>query len=132
MSKSGRIFLLLFIAYLALVAWCCFGHFDSLPDIQSELFGIPTDKVVHFLMFLPFVFLGYMAFSSLTKKRWQSVLLALAVLGAGALIAVATEVGQSFTTYRSGDPLDLAADACGLALAFIVVIVLIFFKNRKS
>ncbi|MBQ6284594.1 MAG: VanZ family protein [Bacteroidales bacterium] len=130
MSKRDRIFLVLFLAYLGLVVWCCFGNFGSMPNVQREMFGIPTDKVVHFVMFLPFVFLAYMSFASLPKRRSQSVLLALAALGSGALMAVATEIGQSFTTYRSGDSWDFVADACGLLLAFAVVLLLIVTKKR--
>ena len=130
MSKRDRIFLVLFLAYLGLVVWCCFGNFGSMPNVQREMFGIPTDKVVHFVMFLPFVFLAYMSFASLPKRRSQSVLLALAALGSGALMAVATEIGQSFTTYRSGDSWDFVADARGLLLAFAVVLLLIVTKKR--
>ena len=54
MSKRDRIFFVLFLAYLGLVVWCCFGNFGSMPNVQREMFGIPTDKVVHFVMFLPF------------------------------------------------------------------------------
>lgn len=132
MSKRGRAFLVLFLGYLGIVAWCCFGHFDSLPVVQSELFGIPMDKVVHFLMFLPFVFLGYMAFYSNSRKKWKSVLIALAVLAAGILIAAATELGQSLTDYRSGDPWDLAADISGLGLAFVLVVALVLIQKRKN
>ena len=130
MRNRNRIFLILFLIYLGIVLWCCFGQFDSLPDIQSQILGIPTDKVVHFVMFLPFVFLAYMSFSSMPKKRSQAILLALAALAVGAFIAIATEIGQSFTTYRSGDAWDFVADASGLVLAFIFVLIIILASKR--
>ena len=130
MRNRNRLFLILFLIYLGIVLWCCFGQFDSLPDIQSQILGIPTDKVVHFVMFLPFVFLAYMSFSSMPKKRSQAILLALAALAVGAFIAVATEIGQSFTTYRSSDAWDFVADASGLGLAFIFVLIIILASKR--
>lgn len=132
MNNRDRIFLFLFLVYLGIVIWCCFGHFDSLPNVQRQILGIPTDKVVHFIMFLPFVFLAYMSFASLPKRRSQAVLLALAALVAGAIMAVATEIGQSLTTYRSGDAWDFVADASGLGLAFIFVLIIILASKRLN
>ena len=83
-------------------------------------------------MFLPFVFLAYMSFASLPKRRSQAVLLALAALVAGAIMAVATEIGQSLTTYRSGDAWDFVADASGLGLAFIFVLIIILASKRLN
>ena len=51
----------LFFLYLAGIAFLCFMHVDKLPDVQKFIFGIPTDKVVHFGMFLPFPILAYLA-----------------------------------------------------------------------
>ncbi|MBR1926668.1 MAG: VanZ family protein [Bacteroidales bacterium] len=130
MSKRDRIFQILFLAYLGMVLWCCFGHFDNLPKVQRHVLGIQTDKVVHFIMFLPFVFLGYLSFASITKKRSGAALLAFAVFLVGILMAVATEKAQSLTTYRSGDVMDFVADAGGLALAFLCVLALILLRKR--
>ena len=44
----------LFAMYLVAVAVLCFGKFDSSQDVPKSLWGIPTDKVVHFLMFFRF------------------------------------------------------------------------------
>lgn len=55
MRKRNILTLALLVVYLGMVGWCCFGHFSDLPDIgQDNLFGIPMDKMVHFLMFFPF------------------------------------------------------------------------------
>ena len=53
-------------------------------------------------------------------------------LAAGALMAVATELGQSLTTYRSGDAWDFAADAAGLGVALVCVLIIIFTNKRLS
>ena len=46
---------LLFILYIAGVLYLCFGHFDNTPSVPLTLWGIPTDKVVHFAMFFAVV-----------------------------------------------------------------------------
>ncbi len=132
MRRRDHIFLILFLIYLGLVLWCCFGNFSDMPDVQKEMFGIPTDKVVHFIMFLPFVFLGYMSFASRPKKRVQSILLVLASLAGGVLMAVATEIGQSLTSYRTGDAFDFVADGTGLLVATVFTLILVFFKKYKD
>lgn len=132
MGRRGKIFLFLFLLYLGMVAWCCFGHFESLPKVSKELFGIPTDKVVHFIMFLPFVILGYPAFSSLAKKRAGKTLVFALVFLAGLLVACGTEAGQALTSYRSGDPADLAADAAGLISGTVVTLIAILIHNHRT
>ena len=51
----------------------CFTSSDKLPDIQKTIFGFPTDKVAHFLMFLPFPILFYMAWDHDTSKALRSI-----------------------------------------------------------
>ena len=131
MGRKNIFGLVLFIIYLCLVAWCCFGHFDSLPDVGKDFFGIPMDKVVHFIMFFPFPFLCFWSFDYLAGSRLQGVLLTLGVLLAGCLVAGATEVGQYFTTYRSGDPADFLADFLALASGSVLVLI-IFLSSKKT
>ena len=63
--KYARI---LFAVYLAAVLVLCFGKFPSSEDVPKYLWGIPTDKIVHFLMFLPFPVLAYLAFDRYPGK----------------------------------------------------------------
>ena len=131
MRRRNIIFLILFLLYLGLVLFCCFGSFQSLPNVQNEFFGIPTDKLVHFVMFLPFVFLCYLSFDHLARKPLHAFLLVTACLLAGALMAVATEDGQSLTSYRTGDMMDFVADAAGLAVSTIFLIAILIFIKRE-
>ena len=132
MKKRNLIFLFLLLVYLGLVAWLCFGHFEGLPKVQQDFIGIPLDKVVHFLMFLPFPFLCFKAFDYMTKTSWHALLAVLAIFVVGCLIAAATEIGQSHTAYRSGDPNDFLADilALGIASAVTFAISLACSRNR--
>ncbi len=122
MTKERTFALTLFVIYLLAVAWCCFGHFNDLPDIgQDSIFGIPVDKVIHFMMFFPFTPLCYYAFRK-RKNGKHPVFAVAAVLAVGCIVAGATEIGQSFTGYRSCDPADFLADALSLAVAGVLTL----------
>jgi hypothetical protein len=69
------IFLLLFCLYIAAVAYLCFARPDEVPSLPETWFGLPADKVAHFLMFLPFPFLGYIAFEGNGMNWWKKALL---------------------------------------------------------
>lgn len=122
MSKTRlTIFRCLMLLYLAAVAYLCFGHFESLPKVSNTILGIPTDKVVHFCMFLPFPVLLFLCYDKITTRPWQAVLLAMGTFAIGAAIAASTEIIQGRLGYRSQDPLDFCADAIALALSSLVV-----------
>ena len=132
MRQRNVIALLLFVIYLGVVAWCCFGHFDDMPSVQKEIMGIPTDKLVHFAMFFPFPILGFLTFQSLSNGRIKPLLLVCVVLLAGLAVAAATEIGQSMTEYRSGDPMDFLADALSLTTASLAVLVVHLLRKNKK
>ena len=129
--KNNLIFKILLILHLATVAWLCFGHFDNVSDVPKAFWGIPTDKIVHFLMFFPFPVLCYLAFDRFTTKWWHSLLFAGGVFLTGCLIAAATEIGQGQTSYRSGDITDFCADGLALLLSSLAVLVIDLWKQRR-
>ena len=47
--------------------------------------------------------------------------------------ALKAEIGQSFTTYRSGDPMDFLADFTALASTSVITLLaeLLIFKNKR-
>lgn len=120
-----------FLLYLAAVAFLCFGHFDSVPQAEITILGIPADKIGHFLMFLPFPVLFYLAFGWHTGSRWRSVVLAVVALAAGCLTAYSTELIQGLTTYRSKDILDFIADTMALVLSSAAVLTYELAQNRN-
>lgn len=133
MGKRNIVSLILFVVYLSAVIWCCFGHFDGLPGVDKDLFGIPTDKIVHFIMFLPFPVLCFKSFSFLASKPWHAFLMLAVIFILGCMIAAGTEIGQSFTDYRSGDPIDFTADAAALAVSSVVTFVVwLCTRNDKT
>ena len=123
---------ILFVVYLMVVAWLCFGRFDSTPDVPMTLWGIPTDKVVHFLMFLPFPVLAFLAFDRFTERFWPSVFWTSVSFLAGCAFAAATEFIQDrLLPWRTGDSNDFLADFLALALSSVVVLILDISKQKK-
>lgn len=125
---------ILFFLYLVAIAFLCFMHVDKLPDVQKFILGIPTDKVAHFLMFLPFPILAYLAYDHLTNKVWSAIFFALATFVIGCLLAYGTEYVQGRLPYRSMDIKDFKADALALAISsvFVFIIDVTHLKKRKN
>ena len=122
---------ILFAVYLAAVAFLCFGRFSNSQDVPTDLWGIPTDKVVHFLMFFPFPLLACLAFGGYRGKPGQAVLKTALAFLAGCAFAAGTEWVQTRLPYRSGDPVDFQADALALLLSSVIVLLLVLVKHRK-
>ena len=124
------IFRILLVLYLCAVAWLCFGHFSNIPNVKMSYWGIPTDKIVHFLMFFPFPLLAFGGFDKYTTKPWHSFLFVAVLFGIGCLLAGATEIGQGFTQYRSRDPKDFQAGGLALAISCLIVLIIDLAKQR--
>ena len=67
------------VIYFAMVVWVCFGHFSHLPDMSKPIWGIPQDKLIHFVMFFPFPFLVLfiLALVPLRTKKLNPILVIL-------------------------------------------------------
>lgn len=126
-------FRLAFLLYIAAVIYLCFGHFDNVQGVKWSYFGIPTDKIVHFCMFFPFVILSNWAIGRRPKKWYRGVAegILLGMLGLG--IAALTEVGQSMlTNWRAGDINDFKADQLAVEISTILVIILNIFRSLRK
>lgn len=124
---------ILFVLYLVAVAWLCFGKFGSLHDVQRSYWGIPTDKIAHFLMFLPFPVLAYFAFDRFTGSRLHSVLCTVGAFAAGVLVAAGTEWVQArYLPYRMGDFADFRADLAALGACSLLVLILVLLRKQNQ
>ena len=100
--------------YLALLFWAGLIPLKSLPGPDFEL----ADKMWHLIAF------GGLAtlLSRVLRYFGCSVLASIAVAAsASALLGGILELLQSLTPYRSADFADLAADALGAVLAYVVL-----------
>jgi len=120
-------------AYVALVLYLCFARFDNMPSVPMDMFGIPLDKVAHFLMFFPYPFLFCTAFYRADGTAGRSFRVLVAGLASGLLLALLTELGQGLTDYRSKDFWDFIADSAALACSFLTALVIgLVHKKRMS
>lgn len=120
----------LFLLYVCAVCLVCFADSSSLPKLQRFIFGIPTDKIVHFIMFAPFPILSYLSFDHPSGKPGKSVLFVFLALLAGSALAISTEIIQSCLPHRSMDIYDFYADT--LALGASSVFILLVDLTRKN
>ena len=134
MTKRQRTFArILFVLYLIAVAWLCFGKFGSMEDVPNSLWGIPMDKIVHFLMFFPYPILAFFAFDPLTHTIRSSLIWTALTFITGCAVAGTTEIVQArFLPYRMGDLNDFKADILALAVSSALVCLIDILKQKKS
>ncbi len=123
MGKS-TIYLSRFLMLVYAVAICvlCFAHVSPIFDLNGIWLGIPKDKILHFIMFLPLPILAYMSFHRSTGKPSRLIIFLLITLIAGTVAGGAIELLQQFTGYRSCDILDFRADCLGLFTSTVLVL----------
>jgi len=134
MTTKTIISRLLLLMYLGAIAFICFMSAENIPSVQKEILGLPTDKVVHFCMFLPFPLLAYMAWDHRTDKVWGPFVSAGVIVVLGALIASLTEYVQKFLPTRSMDLHDFKADMLAILIstALVFIIDITHLKTRKN
>ena len=126
-AVSRPIKIVVFLIYLAAVAWLCFGNFKPGPDIPRSLGGIPIDKCFHFVMFLPFPILGTLAFDF--RSWWRA--LALSMLMANVVAFLFERLQSVLTSYRITDAKDLNANLLGITLGLLITIVIGLLAKKK-
>ena len=132
METRKRIARIAFLLYLAAVLFLCFGKFSDMSAMPEQFFGFNIDKVAHFLMFLPFPILFYMAFHWKTRNVRHSLLLALGILAIGVLLASGTELVQFFIPYREANLGDLLADVLALCTSSALILPIDLKKLKRN
>ena len=122
-----------FCIYLAAVGVLCFIRPSSLPEMEIKTFlGLPIDKVLHFLMFLPYPVLSGLVFINREQKipGITAIMLILAITGIG--VAYGTEMIHAQTEYRSYEIADFYADMTGIAAGVILAASYIAYTRLKK
>lgn len=124
-SKLRTVVFILFIMYLGCVSFLYYGNITTKSTIPESMFGFQTDKIAHFLMFLPYPFLAHGSFRG--KRKWRNLVF---VIISGIVLAYCFELTQErIATYRTTDPWDLVANMAALTFgSFIVAIIDLFRK----
>lgn len=127
--KRRHMAILLFAFYLAAVAYLCFLKPGSIPVLQQFIFGIPTDKVIHFIMFLPYPILAYISFRPDRKGVLTHMLTFIAIIAVGAAMAMGVERLQ-IAAGRNYDIKDFYANIAGMAAGAAITLIFILARHR--
>ncbi len=130
--NKRQIWAILFCVYLAAVFYLCFMKTDDMPQIRPDIFGIPVDKLVHFLMFFPLPVAGYEAFKPKNEKMGLHLLVLTVIYISGIGIAMGTEHIQGLLEYRSNDVNDFHADLIGMTCAAICTAIYIVIRQKRN
>ena len=109
--------------YFLAIGVLCFSHFDSGMDLPATFWGIPQDKLAHFLMFLPYPILTALALHTSKGEPLRMILFLLCIVMAGTVIAGATELIQATTGYRESDIYDFRADCLGIFTGSVLTLI---------
>lgn len=123
-----RIFsIILFLLYIVALLFFSLASFAGI-DLgieRTNILGIPIDKCIHFIMFLPYSFLAYLA--STRKNYWRTLFF---VGMSGIVIAFLLELSQGmFTTERVTDIWDLVANVTAILIGTAVLLLL---KRKRA
>jgi VanZ family protein len=127
--KRRHMAILLFALYLAAVAYLCFLKPGSIPVLRQFIFGIPTDKVIHFIMFLPYPILAYISFCPDRKGVFTHMLALIAIIAVGAAMAMGVERLQ-IAAGRNYDIKDFYANISGMAAGAAITLIFILARHR--
>lgn len=127
--KRRHMAILLFAFYLAAVAYLCFLKPGSIPVLQQFIFGIPTDKVIHFIMFLPYPILAYISFRPDRNGVLTHMLTFIAIIAVGAAMAMGVERLQ-IAAGRNYDIKDFYANIAGMAAGAAITLLFILARHR--
>lgn len=125
-----RIALVIFCAYIIAVILLCVIQTDNIPELPKSFLGIPMDKVAHFVMFSPFVLLGYSSFYPTRNEFWRKLAVLAILICLGCVFAYSTERLQAMTSYRSYDIKDLGADGIGILSGAIITLTYLLTKHK--
>ena len=97
-----------------------------------DWFGIPTDKIAHFVMFAPFPILASLAFIPEKYGKFRKVLGIIAIAALGAVTAAATEQIQEVLGYRCYETKDMMADLIGIAAGAVAMMAYVALKTEQK
>lgn len=122
-STRALIFRLVLLLYIATVAYLCFTNLDKVQDAPKSIFGIPTDKIVHFAMFFPLPILATFAMDRKMLKVGEAVAFFFTACSLSCIFAGLTEIIQGMLPCRSEDIADFATDCAAICLSGVGILI---------
>ncbi|MBO5815184.1 MAG: VanZ family protein [Bacteroidales bacterium] len=130
--RKRYIWAVILCCYFAAVIFLCLARPQHIPAVQTMIWGIPTDKIAHFLMFLPYPVIAYIAFRPSGERKWAHLLVLTAVFAVGIGMAIGTERLQGLADYRSYEIEDFYADVFGMECSSLITALYIIIKKHKT
>ena len=130
-GKLHIVFKIVVLLYAVAVGVLCFAKFD--PEFiqeQSQLLHL-TDKDVHFLMFLPFVPLIYLAFASQEWGMRKTLMFSARMVVVAVAVASMIELIQGQTGYRGEDLWDALAGIGGAATGAVILLTVKWLAGKR-
>lgn len=122
-STRALIFRLVLLLYIAAVAYLCFSNLDKVQDAPKTIFGLPTDKIVHFLMFFPLPVLATFALDRKLIRVGEAIAFFFMACSLSCIFAGLTEIIQGMLPYRSEDIADFATDCSAICISGIGILI---------
>ena len=124
MKKYIIVFKILFWTYLSAVFFLCLYTFkDTGIDLSIYFFGISADRIVHFIMFLPYPTSAWFAIEGWFKKLSGRYAIAI-LFFSGIALAIFAETLQRLNPNRDFDPRDILANMLGIFVGTIILLIL--------
>ncbi|MBQ2913359.1 MAG: VanZ family protein [Bacteroidales bacterium] len=113
----------LFALYIvAVLCLCLLNLSDKTPELPKYLFGIPMDKIAHFVMYFAYPVVGWLLLTYNKQIKINRKYVFSTIFITGVAFAAFTETAQGlFTIYRDSDPLDMLANFLGISAACILM-----------
>lgn len=131
-GKLHIVFKIVVLLYAVAVGVLCFAKFD--PEFiqeQSQLLHL-TDKDVHFLMFLPFVPLIYLAFASSKWGMRKTLMFSARMVVVAVAVASMIELIQGQTGYRGEDLWDALAGIGGAGTGAVILLAVKWLAGKRG
>lgn len=121
----------LFFVYLTVILFVMIFTIHT-EEIKAPdyILGIAIDKVVHFIVFLPYPFLLWLAFNK-RFARYKNLFVCCLVPISGLIFAIATEFLQSVNPARDFDYYDILANILSIIFASLILNVIHFINDRS-
>lgn len=115
--------------YIIVILCLCLGTFQGPAGMWKTFLGIQLDKIIHFLMYLPYPALAFWAFYQ--GKNWGRFLLVVLLIGIA--YSGAVEIMQAiFTDSRSAEWGDLLANTLGMGTSALCLSLIFSIRQCKQ
>ena len=121
------VWIVVFLIYVAVLAYLYFATFESNSELPQVILGIPLDKCIHFLMFLPFPVLGTIAFC---KNSWWRTL-CWSTIAANIMAFVFESQQHYINPVRFSQAEDLNANILGITTGLLIMALIGLISKKK-